>query len=191
MEFWATLTLLQKIYFCIGLGASVFLILQIITLLFGIGDSGEVDVDLSGDGEIDVTVDVSDGFTLFTLRGLVAFFAIGGWTGYALAPVGNGWAIAGSLVAGSLALVAIALIMKGIMRLRSSGNIDNKRAIGMTADVYLSIPAKGNGAGKINLTLEERFVELNAIQEGSAPIPTGSQVKVTGISGDTLIVEKL
>ena len=75
MEFWQTLDLAQKIYFCVGLGASVFLVLQIITLLFGIGETGETEIDLSGDGEADAIVDLADGFHLFTLRGLVAFFA--------------------------------------------------------------------------------------------------------------------
>ena len=191
MEFWQTLDLAQKIYFCVGLGASVFLVLQIITLLFGIGESGETEIDLSGDGEADATVDLADGFHLFTLRGLVAFFAIGGWTGLALSDISTGLSIAGSLIAGTLALVAMAFIMRAIMNLRSSGNIDNSKAIGKIADVYLTIPAKGNGTGKINLTLEERFVEINAIQEGSEPIPTGSKVKVTAIVGDTLVVEKI
>lgn len=191
MGFWETMDLTQKIYFCVGLAASVFLVLQIITLLFGIGDNGEVDVDLSGDGEVDATVDLSDGFTLFSLRGIVAFFAIGGWTGYALAPINTWLAVAGSLVAGTFALVAMAFIMRGIMKLRSNGNIDNAKAVGKTAEVYLSIPAQGMGAGKITLTLEERFVELNAIQKGDISIPTGSLVKVTGINGDLLIVEKI
>ena len=203
MEFWTTLTLLQKIYFCIGLGASIFLILQIITMLFGLGDSAEadVDVDLSTDADVDVdgdfssdadsTLEVADGFNLFTLRGMIAFFAIGGWTGYALADVSIALAIAGSLIAGTLALVAMAFMMRGIMRLRSSGNIDNSKAVGCIADVYLTIPSKGNGMGKINLVLEERFVELNAIQEGSTPILTGSKVKVVHILGDTLVVEQI
>ena len=191
MEFWQTLDLAQKIYFCVGLGASVFLVLQIITLLFGIGESGETEIDLSGDGEADATVDLADGFHLFTLRGLVAFFAIGGWTGLALSDISTGLSIAGSLIAGTLALVAMAFLMRAIMQLRSNGNIDNSKAIGKIADVYLTIPAKGNGTGKINLTLEERFVEINAIQEGSEPISTGAKVKVTAIVGDTLVVEKI
>ncbi len=191
MEFWQTMDLAQKIYFCVGLGASVFLVLQIITLLFGIGETGETEIDLSGDGEADATVDLADGFHLFTLRGLVAFFAIGGWTGLALADISTGLSIAGALLSGTLALVAMAFIMRAIMQLRSSGNIDNSKAIGKIADVYLTIPAKGNGAGKINLTLEERFVEINAIQEGSEPISTGAKVKVTAIVGDTLVVEKI
>ena len=191
MEFWQTMDLAQKIYFCVGLGASVFLVLQIITLLFGIGETGETEIDLSGDGEADATVDLADGFHLFTLRGLVAFFAIGGWTGLALSDISTGLSIAGSLIAGTLALVAMAFLMRAIMQLRSSGNIDNAKAIGKIADVYLTIPAKGNGTGKINLTLEERFVEINAIQEGSEPISTGAKVKVTAIVGDTLVVEKI
>lgn len=191
MEFWEAMLLTQKIYFCIGLAASVFLILQIITLLFGIGDNGEVDIDLSGDGEVDATVDLSDGFTLFSLRGIVAFFAIGGWTGYALAPVNTALAVVGSLVAGFLALVAMALMMRAIMRLRSNGNIDNAKAVGKIADVYLTIPAKGNGSGKITMTLEERFVELNAIQNGESAIVTGDKVKVISVLGDTLVVEKI
>jgi ADP-heptose:LPS heptosyltransferase len=65
---------------------------------------------------------------------------------------------------------------------QGKGNID---------DFAATIPAKGNGAGKINLTLEERFVEINAIQEGSEPISTGAKVKVTAIVGDTLVVEKI
>ena len=66
MEFWEAMDLAQKIYFCVGLGASIFLVLQIITLLFGIGETGEAEVDLSGDGEADATVDLADGFNLFT-----------------------------------------------------------------------------------------------------------------------------
>ena len=160
-------------------------------MLFGIGDNGEVDIDLSGDGEVDATVDLSDGFTLFSLRGIVAFFAIGGWTGYALAPINTWLAVGGSLLAGSLALVGMAFAMRGIMKLRSSGNIEITKAVGKVADVYLTVPAKGNGSGKITLTLEERYVELSAISLGDTPIPTGEKVKITALVGDSLVVEKI
>ncbi|MBR3864705.1 MAG: hypothetical protein IKJ19_06315 [Clostridia bacterium] len=193
MEFWQTLTLLQKIYFCIGSAASVFLILQIITLLFGIGDGASGDVDISTDADVDIDGDfeVGDGFALFSVRGIVSFFAIGGWTGYAISFASVGWSIAGSLIAGTLALFAMALIMKGVMKLRSSGNIDISKAVGKIATVYLTIPQKGAGSGKINLTLEERYVELNAITESDQKIPTGSHVKITAVNGDLLIVEKI
>lgn len=189
-QFWASLSVLERVYFCIGLAATVFLILQIIMMLFGIGESG-TDIDLDGDGEPDVSIDSSDGFTLFSLRGLIAFFAIGGWVGFILADVSTALAIVLSIVCGSLALVAMAFIMRGIMKMRSDGNISIDKAIGKTADVYLTIPKKDGGQGKVTLTLEERFVELDAVTNDDAPIPTGCKVKVTGVSGQTLIVEKI
>lgn len=193
---WATLNSLQQVYFCISLAATVFLILQIITLLFGFagdgaefsGDGGDFDADVDDGGDFEL--DSSDGFTLFSVRGIVAFFAIGGWTGYILAPVNVALAIGASVVAGSLALVVMAYIMRGIMKLRSNGNIEISKAIGLNASVYLTIPAKDNGFGKINLTLEERFIEVNAIQNGENSIPTGSQVKIVGVLGEYLVVEK-
>lgn len=189
-EFWNGLNVLQRIYFCIGLAATLVLVLQIITMLFGLGKT-DTGVDLDGDGEPDINVDTGDGFTLFSVRGVIAFFAIGGWVGYIFAETNTALAIVLSVVAGSLALVAMAFIMRGIMKMRSDGNIDIKRAVGKIADVYLTVPAKDNGNGKVTLTLEERFVELNAIQNENTPLTTGTKVKITGVSGDCVIVEKV
>lgn len=189
VEFWEGMNVLQRVYFCIGLAATLVLILQIITMLFGLGET-DTGVDLDGDGEPDIDVDTGDGFTLFSVRGIIAFFAIGGWVGYIFAETSTVLAIVLSVIAGSLALVAMAFIMRGIMKMRSDGNIDINKSIGKIADVYLTIPSKDNGNGKITLTLEERFVELNAIQNGEENIPTGSKVKITGVLGDSVIVEK-
>ena len=150
MTFWETLTLLQKIYFCIGTAASVFLILQIITLLFGIGGGGDADVDFSADADVDLSVDgdadgdfeLSDDFTLFSVRGIVSFFAIGGWTGYAISFNSVGWSIFGSLTAGTLALFAMAFLMRGVMKLRSSGNIDISKAVGQNRKNKSHCPAR-------------------------------------------------
>lgn len=189
--FWNALNVLQRVYFCIGLAATVILVLQIILMLFGIGNDGEVEFDFNGDGDPDFTVDTADGFSFFTFRGLIAFFAIGGWVGYILADVNTALAIVISFVAGTAALICMGFIMRAIMKMRSDGNIDKSKAIGKTAEVYLTIPPKGNGYGKITLTLEERFVEYNAIQDGNTPIITGAKVKITKCDGDSLTVEKL
>lgn len=188
-EWWNGLNVLGRVYFCIGLAATVLLVAQIVMMLFGLGES-DVEIDLDGDGTPDVSID-ADGFNLFTFRGFVAFFAIGGWTGYIFADDNQTLAIILSVIAGTLALVAMALIMRAIMKSRSDGNIDVKKAIGLTAEVYLTIPPAEKGAGKVNLTLEERFVELNAVQTGDSPIPTGSRVKITSVSGENLVVEKI
>ena len=188
---WTSLNVMQKIYFCIGLAATVLLIAQIVLMLFGLGDGGDVDIDLDGDGVPDVSVDASDGFNVFTLRGLTAFFAIGGWVGYTLADDNITLAVILSLVSGTAALLAMAFVMKALMKTRSDGNIDIAKSIGKTAEVYLTVPPAGKGYGKINLTLEERFVEINAQQNGEKPIPTGAQVKVVSAENGIVTVEPL
>ncbi len=188
---WTSLNVMQKIYFCIGLAATVLLIAQIVLMLFGLGDGGDVDIDLDGDGVPDVSVDASDGFNVFTLRGLTAFFAIGGWVGYTLADDNITLAVILSLVSGTIALLAMAFVMKALMKTRSDGNIDIAKSVGKTAEVYLTVPPAGKGYGKINLTLEERFVEINAQQKGEKPIPTGAQVKVVSAENGIVTVEPL
>lgn len=191
---WQSLTLVQKIYFCIACPATVFLIAQIVLMLIGLGGDSDVDgsgVDLTGDGEADITVDTDTGLSLFTLKSLTAFFTIGGWVGFT---IGDGllWVtILVSLAAGTLALVAVALILNWLLKLQSSGNVNLSEAIGQVAEVYLTIPAKGNGEGKISIMLNERYAEYNAVQDGDSPIKTGSKVKVVKLVGNTFLVETL
>lgn len=187
---WNALNILQKIYFVIGCAATLLLVLQIIMMLFGLGNGGDVDVDLSGDGSPDVTIDTSDGFTVFTLRGLTAFFAIGGWVGYTLADSSYVLAIVLSLVSGTAALVLMALVVRWLMKMRSDGNISYGKAVGKYADVYLSVPPKDMGVGKVNITLEERYLEIDAVQDGDKTIPTGTRVLVKAVQNDRLVVEK-
>lgn len=187
---WNALNILQRIYFIIGVAATLLLVLQIIMMLFGLGNGGDVDVDLSGDGTPDVTIDTSDGFSVFTLRGLIAFFAIGGWVGYTLADTSYALAIILSLVAGTAALILMALVVRGLMKMRSDGNITYDKAVGKFGEVYLAVPPKDKGNGKVNVMLEERFLELDAVQNGDKVIPTGTRVVVKGVQGDRLIVEK-
>lgn len=187
---WQALNLLQKIYFCIAVPASVTLVVLIVLMLIGVG-SDATEIDLNGDGTPDVEVDASDGLSFFTFRGLVAFFTIGGWVGYTLADGSAALAIILSLVCGTAALVGMAYIMKALLKLQDSGNIEYKKAVGGFAEVYLTIPPKDKGEGKINLNFAERFIEVNARQDGEEPIATGSRVKIVGIVGNTYIVEKI
>lgn len=145
---------------------------------------GEVDDDLPGGGEKDT------GLALFTVRGIVAFFAVGGWVG--LLGVRMAWSPYLSVVlafsTGWGALYVLALIMRWSMKLQSAGNIDRHNAVGKPGNVYLTVPAAGEGDGKVNITLQERFVEMKAISRGG-PIPTGTAIVVVAVQGDALVVE--
>ncbi len=128
---------------------------------------------------------------MFTLEGVVAFLTVFGWTSIIACNSGipGGLAVFVGFVFGALTMFGVAKLIQLTLRLAGSGNISLKNALGSTARVYIPIPAGGKGEGKVNLTLQERFVEVNAITEGKA-IPTGAYVRVVDVRADVLVVEK-
>lgn len=202
---WETLNLAQKIFFCIATPASVLLIVQIVLMLIGFGSGGvdadaSVDADVSVDGVTDFdgtdagsgeVLDADHGFGLFTLRGLIAFFAVGGWVGYTLADGNITLSVVLALVSGAAALILMGLLLKWLVSLQSNGNIRPSDAIGLTAEVYLTIPPKDQGKGKINVLLDERLVEFTAVQTGDSPIATGKKVKILSTVADSFVVEEI
>lgn len=196
-DWWNNMNLTQQILALFALPATVTLIIQTILLLVGIGSHGgsdlgpdaQTDAD-SADGA-DTAIDADPGLRLFTVRGLVAFFAIGGWVGIALIDLGVHTVVSAflALAAGFLSLLLVAWIIKVAMSLQSAGNLDIRNAIGQVGRVYLTIPGGGRYSGKVSLLLQERAVDLDAITDDSVDIPTGSQVRVVSLRGGLLVVE--
>ena len=189
---WQNLTTLQQVYFCIAMLFSVILLIQFILMLIGIGGDGE-GLDLTGDGETDISVDTDSGLAMFTLKGMIAFFAVGGWIGFTL---GDGmmdtvWVILISIASGLVALIGVGFLMKSITKLQQSGTMDIKNAVGKVADVYLTIPANCSATGKITVELQGQLTELDAVTEDQEPIKTGAKVKVVKTDDNTCYVEKL
>ena len=191
-EFWYSLSLFQQILLCIVVPVTLILVIQFVLLLFGIGGGGNADatIDLDGDGIPD---DVSNadqgmefteigGLRLLTLRGILAFLSIGGWTALVVS-IG--------LLAGAAADILYALVMRAVMRLQENGAIHLKNAVGLTGEVYIPIPPQRTANGKINLILQGKLCEEEAIWNGDVFLPTGTKVTVTGILGDALIVAPL
>lgn len=81
--------------------------------------------------------------------------------------------------------------MKWVTGLQSNGNIDYNEAVGKIAEVYLTIPPKNEGSGKVTLNVSERYVEKSAIQSGETPILTGAKVRIISVIGDEYLVEKI
>lgn len=208
LEWWNAMTVLQQVFACIAVPATIILLIQSVMLLFGFGfdaaDAGDMDldtdtgVDLDGgvhadfhDGDTDDGEDQSSGLSLFTIRGLVAFFAVGGWAGFALSRYMDGvWASVLAFAAGAAALVGVALLFKYSFRLQDKGNLDIHNALGKVGKVYIPIPACERGQGKITVMLQERLVELDATTKAQRQLPTGASVRVSGVvDGQTVQVE--
>ena len=80
-------------------------------------------------------------------------------------------------------MYGVAWIMRHLYRLKSDGTVRIERTLGQPASVYLSIPPKGNGTGKVTATLQGRTVEYVAMNASDEAISTGSEVVVTRVVG--------
>lgn len=204
-EWWDSLGVISQVFACIAIPATLILLIQTIAMLIGLDtETGDVDVD------VDVQLDATDGvfgdefpevdldpsglldLKLFTIRGIIAFLVVFGWVGFALDSAGASFVLTLviAIVCGFAMMVFLAVLMRTVMKLRSDGNIDNRNALGVSGKVYLTIPAARTGEGKVNVLVQGSYVEREAVTDEAEPIPTGSEIVVIGLSGQTALVVK-
>lgn len=193
IEWWNNMDLVGQIYALIAIPATLVLLVQTVMLLFGFGeddfDTDGIDIDV--DGDIDTPGDGGgDGLVLFSLRGIMAMAAVGGWSGLVMHEAGINVAVTVflSLAFGFMALVGLAYLMKLAMKLQSSGNFDLGYAIGKVGTVYIPIPEKMSGSGKINLSLSDRFIELSAVTSADRKLKTGETVRIIATDETGMVV---
>ena len=94
-------------------------------------------------------------------------------------------------VAGTLAFVITRAVLLQFNKLRSSGTVDVKNAVGTEARVYLVIPGARAGEGAVTVTIQGRTMQYRAIT-GGRELKTGELCRVVAVhAGDTLVVETL
>ena len=184
LEWFESLTSLQRVFAYIAVPSTVVLLLQTILLFFGIGDGG-VDADVSDVGGLDGAdmgdLDASeipsgsdtDGLTVFSIRGIVAMLCIGGWSGIVFVDIGMTpvLAIVLAVVLGVAALFGMAFLMRALTRFQSSGNIVVENAVGKIGKVYLTI----------NITVQDTYTEFEAVTADVSAIKTGETVYVESV----------
>lgn len=194
-KWWNDLHSFQQVLFVIACAATLFMIVQIILLAIGSGDNDASfdsdtsidDVDTFNDGGVGVTI---FGLRILTVRSVIAFLAVGSWLTFALFYPIRFWAILPGVAAGVAAAFGIAAFMKVTEKLQENGNLKIENTVGKTAEVYLTIPANRGGNGKINVYVQERYAEMEAVTDSDTPIKTGEKVKITGtLNEGTVVVE--
>lgn len=215
LAWWNSLSLLSQIFACIAIPTTLVLAIQTVLMLIGLDGDGVSDGD--GDfaidhdiGDIDVNTDVADGIfgdempigdpdpsgladlRILSARGIIAFLVMFGWVGFVMDGGGAApWlCLLIATVCGFATMLLIALLLRAVMKLRNNGNINNRNAIGTSGRVYLTIPASRGGEGKVNVLLQGSYVEREAVTDEDTPLPTGSEVIVVGVSGQTTLVVK-
>ena len=188
-EWYNGLSVFEQIYFWIALIASVFLIVQIVLLCFS---SFGGDADLDGDGEIDV--DMDSGVSLFTTKSLTAFLSIGGWAGLltcsAVADNLQWLSIIIALAAGGAAWAGVYFALRGIAKMQCNGALQTEKLVGQRATVYVSIPQKRSGRGKITLEAQGKYTELDAVTDGDR-IAVDEVVEIIATQNECTVVKKV
>ena len=186
---WDALNFNLQIFYGIAIVSGVVLVFQLFMSFF----MGADDMDFGGgaDGVLDVH---DSGMSIFSVRGVTAFFTGFGWTGVICTEQGLGilpTVVIAFLVGFSL-MVGIYLMMRSLMRLQASGTMDYGNAVGQMGTAYVTIPPLQNAGGQVETMIQGRLVTAEALYKGTEPIKPGTKVKVVErIGSATLIVEPL
>ena len=213
--------MLDTIFIITAVVGGTVMVCQFVLILMGMSDHGDIggsglDVDASGDfhaggghdgglaGDHHTSVataadaqlhpDSSWLFGVLSFRTLVtaaAFFGLAGMAGLrsGLTPTAS---LVVAMVAGLAAMYGMYWLMRSISGLASSGNQRIGNALGRRATVYIPIPAEQKGAGKVQLSMQNRIVEFQAVTDEPERLKTGETVEVVAVAGsDTLHVRRV
>ena len=197
---------------CAVIGGTI-LVCQFLLTLIGFGGEHGFDAghDVAHDFSVDAGHDAAGGahgasgdghdsghghgsswlFAVISFRTLVAAVTFFGLVGLATRsfqqPVGVQLLLA--VAAGVGAMYGVHWLIRTISRLGEDGTLRVAAAVGQEGTVYIPIAGQRAQAGKIQLRLQNRLVEYEAVTSTPARLPTGTKVRVVGIAGNVLEVE--
>lgn len=126
--------------------------------------------------------------TFRTVIAAMTFFGLAGLAGGSAELPGE-LTLVVALAAGVAAMYGVHWLMRTLQRLKSDGTVRIERSVGRSGTVYLRIPAGKSGAGKIQLNVQNRTMEYEAMTSHD-PLPAGTKVVVVNVLGpDTVEVE--
>lgn len=186
----------QAYFFCSVLGFA-FIALSFVVGLFGLGGNdldGDVDTPDSDTGRLDadgveVDVDVAPevphdgGFAFlraFSIRSIsagIAFFGLGGLGAHEFG-ASEGVSLITALVCGSVALWLVYRMMRSLSSFNQNGSIVEGKEKGLEGVVYLRIPAKRAGLGKVTIAQQGRSMEYDAQTDEDSELPQGTPIVV-------------
>ncbi|MFV0593883.1 MAG: hypothetical protein ACK5M7_21095 [Draconibacterium sp.] len=185
---WSTIGLFERIFWYLAVPSTVILLVLMVLSIFG----GDTDTDV----DTDVDADIADGdtipFQFISLKNIVAFFAVFGWSGIGFinAEMAPWLVILLSLICGLLMMLLMATLFYLMSKLAENGTLKMNNAIGKLGEVYLRIPAERGGMGKVQLSVQGSVRTLDAISDDLEDIATASIVQVVDVIDDNILLVK-
>lgn len=184
---------LETIYLVCAVAGGAILVLRVILMVIGLGDGDDVldmhtEVDMDADGALDVGDGHGPTFNFFSIQSISGFFTMFGLVGLGLLQVNatQFWSLVGALAAGVFTAWCTGMIFLNMRRLQSEGTLVIENAVGEQGTVYLTIPEQGTGS--VMVTVQGALRTLDAMSQNGQRIPTGSVVKVVGVTAGKILV---
>ena len=184
MEWFQELSSFQKTYWVItGISTLIFLFVLIGTFV-------GADADDIGDVDAEIDADTGAGFQFFTLKNLVAFFTIFGWSGIASIDAGNSKSVTIiiSLICGLAMMFVMAAMFYYISKLTSSGTLKMQNALNSIGEVYLTVGANRSKIGKVQVKVQGSLRELEALTDNDKDLTQGNVVKVIEVTNNGILI---
>jgi hypothetical protein len=187
---WSQIGVFEQIFWFITIPATIFFLILLTLTIFG----GETDA--GGDINTDVDGNIADGdsipFQFLSLKNIVAFFSVFGWSGIGFINAGlPSWLVIFlAFICGLLMMFLMAGLFYFMSKLAESGTLKMKNAVGKLGEVYLVIPANRGGMGKVQLNVQGSLRTLDAITDDMEKIPTSSIIQVLDVIDDQILLVK-
>ena len=183
---WEGLSLIGKIYWILAVPSTVIFIVLLVLSFFGADADGDIDGDI---GDVDIGEGIG-GF-IISFKSVMSFLMMFGWSGIISMSFNlKVWAtLLVALIAGFVALIAVAALLYFISKMSYSGTMNMENALGKVGTVVLGIPPKRQGKGQIQINVQGSLRTLDAMTEEKEKIESNSNVQVIDIQdNNTLIV---
>jgi hypothetical protein len=220
LEWWSGLAALNQAFFLIALFFSLLFLWQLLAAIIGLAgggadmevggadaDVGGADMDAGGDvpagmeadvGGADIDVHGVEGFDtlasfkLLSVRGIIAFGMLFGWSGalYLQGGTATGTALVYALLWALAGMVVVSAVFYLMMRLTETGSPQLATCVGRPGTVYMDIPAGGEGQVRTMVSGALSCVVARAV--GGEAMPGGTPVRIRRlIDTSTVEVERL
>jgi uncharacterized membrane protein len=117
-------------------------------------------------------------------------FTIFSWTGIAGTYVGwsQGFTLTMAILSGIIMVGIMVGVMYLLMKMNANGTMKIAEAVGKSGEVYLSIPARRDNFGKIQIMVGGMLRTLDAVTDDEEAIPTGRHARVASILDNNLLL---
>jgi hypothetical protein len=179
---------LLRIFWFVAIPTSLIFVIQTIMTFIGVDATDGLEADFDGD-----ISHAEAPFQLFSLRNLINFLLGFSWTGISFFnTIPNKPLLIGlAVLTGALFVYFFFVIIKQVQKLAEDNTFKIDSTLHKTAEVYLTIPERKSGKGKVMVSVKGTFHELDAMTEYEK-IPSHTLVKVVKVvNGNVLIVETL